>query len=148
MTDRSRNNNYRDGRNLAKRQAMYDFIDASRSTRTPLLDRFSWVGTEKVLDAGCGNGLWLSALRTDKQVMAVGLDISEGILRDARTRTGNEVPVLAGDVQALPFTDGVFDTVLALWMMYHVEEHLVALREFHRVLRDDGALLITTNSNV
>jgi cyclopropane fatty-acyl-phospholipid synthase-like methyltransferase len=50
----------------------------------------------RVLDAGCGNGMYLRALR-ERQVNAVGCDLSPGMLRQA------EHPALVNaDVTAFP----------------------------------------------
>jgi SAM-dependent methyltransferase len=39
------------------------------------------------------------------------------------------------DVQDLPFRDGIFDVALAAWMLYHVPDVDLAIRELRRVLR-------------
>ena len=46
----------------------------------------------------------------------------------------------------LPFTAGLFDVVLALWMLYHVEDKASALRDFKRVLTPGGCVIAATNS--
>jgi SAM-dependent methyltransferase len=56
------------------------------------------------------------------------------------------VEAIVGDVQELPFRDGVFDCALAAWMLYHVPDLDQALRELRRVLRPDGRLVAVTNS--
>jgi SAM-dependent methyltransferase len=48
-----------------------------------------------------------------------------------------------GDGQALPFASERFDTVLSLEVLEHVEEPDRLVREFARVLRPGGALLVT-----
>ncbi len=55
------------------------------------------------------------------------------------------VPVCV-DVAALPFAEGAFDAVMAMHMLYHVEDIPAGVRELRRVLRDDGTLLVSTNS--
>src|SRR2546423_13370162 len=54
---------YRDSSRLAKRQALFDFVDPSRSSGPPPLETVEWSGHEAVLDAGCGNGVWTAAVR-------------------------------------------------------------------------------------
>jgi SAM-dependent methyltransferase len=56
------------------------------------------------------------------------------------------VDARVGDVQSLPFADGVFDTVVAAWMLYHVPDLDRGLAEMARVLRPGGALIAVTNS--
>ena len=53
---------------------------------------------------------------------------------------------VVGDVQALPFVPGRFDCVLAAWMLYHVPDLDLALRELRRVLTPHGRLVAVTNS--
>jgi SAM-dependent methyltransferase len=74
----------------------------------------------------------------------VGLDLSLGMLDDARM-LGVPPPLVAGDIQSLPFSDESFDVVLCFWMLYHVPNHQQALEECRRVLRPGGHLLATAN---
>ena len=53
---------------------------------------------------------------------------------------------VVGDVQELPFADGIFDCAVAAWMLYHVPDLDRALRELARVLRPGGRLVAVTNS--
>lgn len=149
MEGQARQANYSSGLNLAKRQALFAFVDVERSVGAAPLDLMEWSGREQVLDAGCGNGMWSKTLADRFGVRAItGLDLSAGMLKDARTDIGAAVPLAAGDVQALPFADHRFDVVLCFWMLYHVPDHSAAVAEFHRVLRPGGHLLATTNSSV
>src|SRR5205823_9076585 len=56
------------------------------------------------------------------------------------------VEAIVGDVQDLPFRDGIFDCALAAWMLYHVPDLNRALRELRRVLQPEGRLVAVTNS--
>src|SRR5204862_4248833 len=76
----------------------------------------------RVLDAGCGPGLWVRA--TLPRVAAlVALDIAHGRLPLVDARAAR----LAGDIQNLPFRDDAFDAVMAMHMLYHVPDIRVAL---------------------
>jgi SAM-dependent methyltransferase len=57
-------------------------------------------------------------------------------------RRGRGVDVV-GDVEALPYPDGSVGTVLALSTFEHVPHFWRAFDEVHRVLRPDGALLVS-----
>jgi SAM-dependent methyltransferase len=58
------------------------------------------------------------------------------------------VDARVGDVQALPFADASFDTVVAAWMLYHVPDLDRGLAEIARVLRPGGRLVVATNSEL
>jgi SAM-dependent methyltransferase len=134
---------YADDRNLRARQRLWEI---SRSE--PPLDFNSWsvelLGAspgDTVLDAGCGNGLPLNLLR-QTGCTAVGLDQSLGMAQQA-----NHPVVGVGDVQRLPFRDGVFDAAAAFMMLYHVPNRELAAAELRRVLRPGGVLVATTASS-
>lgn len=130
---------YADDRNLAARQRLWQ-------DQTPYFDIVSWVldlariiPGWRVLDAGCGNGLYLKALR-ERKARAVGCDLSAGMLAAA-----GHPAVVNADVVALPVRDGAFHVVLAPHMLYHVADRPRALRELRRVLKPRGILVAVTN---
>lgn len=128
--------------NLRARQRLWDI---SRSE--PAFDFNQWSvdltragAGDRVLDAGCGNGLPLARLRK-RGCAAVGVDLSPGMARSA-----GATAVAVGDVQRLPFPDGVFDAAEALMMMYHVPDQKAAAGELRRVVRPGGLVVATTAS--
>jgi len=147
LTGRGQRDNYATPANLLRRQALFAFRDPEQSSGGSPLARIEWTGTERVLDAGCGDGLWTRALQDTHGVASVvGLDLSSGMLAGTRRSLGESAGLVAGDVRRLPFRDACFDAVLCFWMLYHVDDPVVALGEFHRVLRPGGHLIVTTNS--
>ncbi|HLI43299.1 MAG TPA: class I SAM-dependent methyltransferase [Acidimicrobiales bacterium] len=138
---------YRMPGGLAARQSLFAFVDRERSSGVPGIERLDWHAVSTVLDAGCGSGTWMRAVaRRAGARLVVGLDLSPGMLAAARAEGA---PLLVnGDVQHLPLATSSFDAVLALWMLYHVPDPDRAVGELARVLRGDGTLLVTTNSNM
>ena len=133
---------YASDRNLAARQRLWQV-----SARVPDFDFHSWVldvaaitEHERVVEVGCGNGAYLERLPT-----AVGLDRSAGMVASARTHVENGL--LAGDVVALPLTDGAFDVVLAPHMLYHVADRVAVAHELRRVLAPNGRCIAVTNGS-
>lgn len=82
----------------------------------------------RVLDAGCGNGLYLRGLR-ERRARAMGCDLSWGMLRAV-----THPALLNADVAALPVRDGAVDVVIAAHMLDLVPDRPAALRELRRVL--------------
>jgi SAM-dependent methyltransferase len=48
------------------------------------------------------------------------------------------------DAGSLPFRARCFDVVLAIESLEHIEDNVTAMREVHRVMKPDGALIVTT----
>jgi demethylmenaquinone methyltransferase / 2-methoxy-6-polyprenyl-1,4-benzoquinol methylase len=94
---------------------------------------------DRVLDACCGTGdLALADLRAGAREV-VGLDFSERMLERAR-RKSPAVEWVEGDVLALSYEDGSFDTVTVGFGVRNVEDLEAGLRELRRVLRPAGRL--------
>lgn len=64
-------------------------------------------GARRVLDLGTGSGRVAKALREDERYV-VGVDISDALMSGPRA-----VPLVLGDMRALPFRAGAFDRTLA-----------------------------------
>lgn len=89
---------------------------------------------QSVLDAGCGEGYYLTRLQDAlPQTKFAGIDISKDAVRFAAVRNKNAL-WLTGTAAALPFSDGSFDGVLSMFA-------LTAEKEFSRVLTDQGWFL-------
>jgi len=91
----------------------------------------------RVLDVGCGTGRNLPLYGDG--VAAVGLDPRLQLLVAARRRSP-ATPLVAGSAEALPFRDGVFDTVISGLVFCSVPDPLLGLSEVDRVLRPGGTL--------
>ncbi|MBV8718812.1 MAG: class I SAM-dependent methyltransferase [Chloroflexi bacterium] len=94
----------------------------------------------KLLDAGCGTGGTTVSLERFGRV--VGVDLVWEALQPARRRGLQRLA--RGSVQQLPFAAGTFDVVASFEVIYHlgVADDLCALKEFRRVLKHDGMLLL------
>jgi SAM-dependent methyltransferase len=93
----------------------------------------------RILDAGCGTGgglEWLSAFGE-----VTGIDLHPLAVRYARQKSRR---VARASVQGLPFPGAIFDLVTSFEVLYHlaVTDDTTALREFARVLRPGGQLLV------
>jgi SAM-dependent methyltransferase len=94
----------------------------------------------RVLDLGSGSGAASSIVRR-RGGHPVGIDESIGMARATHHR---RAPAVQGDAGSLPFRRACFDIVVAAFLLNHLDEPEVALREAHRVLRPGGLLLAST----
>ncbi|MEJ7832253.1 MAG: class I SAM-dependent methyltransferase [Nocardioides sp.] len=101
-------------------------------------------GRREILEVGCGTGAFAARLAEMPDTRVFAVDQSERFVRLTRDR-GVEAHV--ADVQHLPFADSSFDTVAALWMLYHVADLHRALGEIRRVLRPGGTFVAVTNGD-
>jgi len=100
-----------------------------------------------VLDAGCGSGSYLPAIREriGGNGYLIGLDLSEANVQCAlENDAGKNDGAVAGSVTNLPFRDRSFDAVwCANTVQYFGDRELPALfSEFQRILRPDGIVAI------
>jgi SAM-dependent methyltransferase len=132
---------YVDDRNLRARQRFWRHQDPHFDDVGWVLDLAGLSPGMRVLDAGCGNGLYLRGLR-DRGITAAGCDLSMGMLRAA-----GHPALLNADVSALPLRDGAVDAALAIHMLYHVPSRAAAIRELRRVVAPGGACIAVTNGS-
>jgi ubiquinone/menaquinone biosynthesis C-methylase UbiE len=102
------------------------------------------LGPTRVLDVATGGGHTALALAgLARHVTA--FDLTEPMLRAARglfRQRGATAAFVAGDVEALPFQDGVFDVVTCRIAAHHFASVPAAVREVRRVLRPGGSFLL------
>ncbi len=98
---------------------------------------------EVVLDAGCGTG-WLAAglRRARPDVVVVGSDLSAGMLGKARAAGG--WPLIQADGTRLPVASGSVDVLVCRGVLHHLPDVPAALAEWRRVLREDGAVVLSS----
>jgi len=89
-----------------------------------------------ILDAGCGTGLNLRHLPEG----STGVDINPRNIELLQQRLPNH-NVVEGDVEALPFADASFGTVLCTEVIEHIPDPSAALAEYRRVLQPGGVLI-------
>ena len=101
------------------------------------------------LDAGCGVGLWALWLAeaVGPQGRVVGIEPSAERVEAARALIADALPATRlefrrGDATAIDAPDATFDWVWCGDVLHHVQETHRALREFVRVLRPDGRIIV------
>ena len=97
----------------------------------------------EILDAGCGSGPLMEALR-GKGAVVSGFDLSPAMVELARQRLGEDADVRVADLGAtLPYPDDTFDLVVASLSLHYVKDWASALAELRRVLKPGGRLIVS-----
>lgn len=134
---------YRSQDNLAIRIRTHELYSENQLDFAAwILDALSWQGDEVVLDAGCGAGFYIDAVR-QRTSNYIASDLSLGMLQSLR----QPVPRINLDAQWLPFSRATVDVILANHMLYHIPDINQALSEFRRVMQPRGRLIAATNSD-
>ena len=136
---------------------LYDSKIGKIREREIYLDKIPWRGDERVLDVGCGLGLFLiGAAKRLTTGRAIGIDKWQaadlsgnkpaGTLDNAMIEgVADKVEVHTGDARKLPFDDAWFDVVLSSGVIHNIPragERETAIREIARVLKPGGRVLI------
>lgn len=115
------------------------------------LDAVPWGKLKSVLDVGCGTGLLEEAAQQMQVPVRIDcVDVSFAMLRQAGNK---EIPMAGscwvnGVAEALPFRSAIYDAVVCANSFHHYRQPLVAAKEFLRVLRPGGWLVVTTGAMI
>lgn len=105
------------------------------------------LGGQRLLDVGCGNGSYTTAM-ADHFDYVYGIEIETERLDAFREQLRSRPDAAKFDVaemsaEALSFADDFFDVVTAIEVIEHIVDLQLAAREIHRVLRPGGVFAIT-----
>jgi len=101
---------------------------------------------ERILDIAAGTGTSSMALCAEGAEV-VAADFSKGMIAEGKKRYPDLEFVFA-DAMQLPFKKPEFNAVTMSFGLRNVQDHKVALKEFHRVLVPGGRLVICEFSTV
>lgn len=109
-----------------------------------LLELLSPCRGEKILDAGCGTGLFTNDV-LDLKAKVTGLDISFPMLQTALRRLSHrDFSGLCGNMYSLPFRDNSFDKSFSMTAIEFIADAPRAAAELNRVTKQGGCIVITT----
>lgn len=109
-----------------------------------LLGRFCGTVPAKVADVGCGTG-FLAFLYAELGHEVVGIDLAPEMIAIARRKAreqGLPVRFEVGDAEGAAGLEGSFDLVVARHLMWTLPEPDRAVREWLRMLRPDGRIVL------
>ena len=115
----------------------------ARSLYPVLLEKLSHIPFQSALDLGCGTGEMLKLiLQEDTHKELCGIDLSEKMLAVAKSKLPEQVKLILGDSESLPFSDNAFDVVYCNDSFHHYPAPQNVLREVYRVLKPGGTFLM------
>ncbi len=141
---------YADSKNFAAR------VELNRKFGTNPYKWTSWVFDQikfpegaRILELGCGNALlWRSnLLRIPNDSHIILSDFSERMLKDAMSVLNGSLDKFQFKIinaEQIPYSDGLFDIVIANYMLYHIPDLEKALSEISRVLNTSGTFYAAT----
>ena len=119
----------------------------------PMLELAAIQSQHKILDVGTGTGVVAlsAASRLNGPGVVTGIDLSDGMLANARDKAeklnlGQHCRFLKMDAEKLDFEDACFDSVVSLYALRHFPNPEIAVREFHRVIKEHGRIVIAVGS--
>jgi SAM-dependent methyltransferase len=105
----------------------------------PVLDQIAEGRRDlRLIDCGCGTGHNLPLLRQYGRTF--GFDLTAAGLAYAARRG---VPIARANISDIPFLSGSCDVVTSFDVMQYVPDDALTFREFARLLRPDGSLIVT-----
>ena len=134
----------------------YDFLNHLFSFgidyywRSRLINKANLNKELNALDLATGTGDVAFKLAS-KCNQVVGLDIAENMIEIAKVKQSKKqiknIEFIVGDAENLPFDDKSFDIITIAYGFRNISDQSKALKEFNRVLKDNGKLLILEFSN-
>lgn len=107
----------------------------------------------RLLDVGCGTGRLLDFVKqTWPRVDAIGLDLSEAYVREARShlRPRPRTRLIVANAEAIPLPDGSLDAITSTFLFHELppKARRSAFAEFARVLKPGGRLILLDSLQV
>lgn len=133
----------------AEEYALMDATEATmwwyRALHTRLIEALAPL-RGRILDAGCGTGGFLTALKQARPGLSpIGVEYVPAAARRAATKSG--AAVAAGSIMQLPFADASFDAILSADVLCHeAVQPAIALAELHRVAKPGATLVVNMPS--
>jgi len=94
-----------------------------------------------VLDAGCGYGMTPRFLHEEYGIKAMGTDAAPDMMAQARVKIPERL--VQSRIPELPFRPGTFNGIFCECVLSLVQEKEACLKEFFRLLAQNGKLVLT-----
>lgn len=124
-----------------------NYAKARREYPDEVLDylwTFLTIPQPKILDIGCGTGI-ASRQLAKREAAVTGLDRDSAMIEQAQ-KENDDIEYIIAEAERLPFQDAIFDVVTA-FSSFHWTDHITALQEIKRVLRNNGVVFIANKED-
>ena len=98
----------------------------------------------RVLDLGCGTGWFARKMACAWDATVTGVDLSPGMIQQARDASGPGITWQVADAESLPFAENSFDVVFSNLMVQWCADPATVFSECRRVLRPGGRVVLST----
>ena len=99
---------------------------------------------QQLLDVGCGTGQLLAAAHERcPEARLAGIDPSTNMLDIASRRLSPAIGLMRATAEAVPIRSGTVDWLVMTSVLHRVRDPLAARREWRRLLRPGGTLVLT-----
>ena len=93
----------------------------------------------RVLEAGCGVGMYSSQIRRRYSLHVEAFDVEPERVKEAQVDTPH---ALVAAAEALPYRSDLFDTIISNEVIEHVQDDRRAVEEMVRVLKPGGRIVL------
>ncbi len=107
--------------------------------RLRMVGHWATLQNARVLEAGCGVGMYSSQIRRRYSPHVEAFDVELARVKEARTDTPH---ALVAAAEALPYRDDLFDTIISNEVIEHVQDDRLAVQEMVRVLKPKGRIVL------
>ncbi|RAL24052.1 SAM-dependent methyltransferase [Thermoflavimicrobium daqui] len=98
---------------------------------------------KKIVDIGCGEGIYSKAFIELGAEKVVGVDFSKEMIAAAKTQNGDsKITYFLRDASATGLNDSCYDVVFSRAVIHHLEDMTPFLRESSRILETRGTIII------
>jgi ubiquinone/menaquinone biosynthesis C-methylase UbiE len=125
---------------------MYEmrYTEEQKAKYKAALDLLSINPDSKILDVGCGTGLFFQHVATKAQTV-VSADISIKLLRQAKKRAQEfyNVHLVQADADHLPFINNQFNIIFSFTVLQNLPKPLESLSEIKRNAQQTASIVVT-----
>jgi SAM-dependent methyltransferase len=112
---------------------------AGQERRLQMVARWCKLENARVLEAGCGIGMYASQIRRRYTPDVEAFDIEAARVKEASVDTPH---ALISAAEYLPYKTDTFDTIISNEVIEHVMDDAMAAREMVRILKPGGRIII------